>query len=379
MVELEATGELIGGAIAGRAVEPVPDGKGGEKLPGPGDCLNCATPLEGHNYCHYCGQKGAVHRTLRGLAHDFIHGVLHFDGKFWRTLPMLFIAPGELTRRYVKGQRARFISPIAVYLFAVVAMFAFVISVGDIDPQQVKVTTPEGATVAEQQELVDGLEEGLAELDKVDFPGIGGTRVGMESQLNAARERLAEMKAAEDAADTGSEGKKALEDAVPSVQTKVDDTGTTGPLEINFGETGWDALQQQIDKAKSNPSLYLYKVQTKAYKLSWLLIPMSLPFMFLLFPFSRKYKMYDHAVFVTYSIAFMMLLVLTVAGLAAIFGAGGWMAWALVVPPIHMYRQLRGAYNLGRLSALFRTFLLGIFSVITLALFAGLMLGLGVL
>ena len=378
MTGIEAAGEMVGGALAGRAVEPVPDGKGGEKLPGPGDCLNCATPLEGHNYCHHCGQKGKVHRTLRGLFHDFVHGILHFDGKFWRTLPMLFTAPGELTRRYVKGQRARFISPIAVYLFAVVAMFAFVISVGDIDPADVTVNTPVATTVEGQQEIVDNLEEALEELDGKDFPGVSGVRMGAQSELRAARARLAEMQAEEGVAsqDPDTPAPDSTNGPGPSVTTNE---GSSGPLQINFGETDWAALQDQIAKAQENPGLYLYKVQTKAYKLSWLLIPMSLPFMFLLFPFSRKYKMYDHAVFVTYSIAFMMLLVLTVAALASIFGAGDWIAWALVVPPVHMYRQLRGAYRLGRLSALARTFLLGIFSVITLALFAGLMLGLGVL
>ncbi|MBW0144296.1 DUF3667 domain-containing protein [Sphingomicrobium clamense] len=368
-MSIEGAGEVVGGALAGRAVEPVPDGEGGEKVPGPGDCLNCATPVEGQTYCHHCGQKVKVHRTLRGLFNDFIHGILHFDGKFWRTLPMLFTAPGELTRRYVKGQRARFISPIAVYLFAVVAMFAFVISVGDIDPDDVQINTPKAQTVEEQQEIIQGLEEALAELNTQDFPGVSGAKAGVQSELRDAREHLQTLREADpDYVPEPNVG--------PNVTTSEDGTG---PMQISFGETDWDVLQQQIDKAQKNPGLYLYKVQTKAYKLSWLLIPMSLPFMFLLLPFSRKFKMYDHAVFVTYSISFMMLLVLAIAGLAAIFGAGDWIAWALLVPPIHMYRQLRGAYRLGRLSALFRTFLLSIFAVITLALFAGLMLGLGVL
>lgn len=373
-MSIEAAGEVIGGALAGRAVEPVPDGKGGELLPGPGDCLNCATPLEGHHYCHHCGQKAKVHRTLRGLMHDFIHGILHFDGKFWRTLPMLFTAPGELTRRYVKGQRARFISPIAVYLFAVVAMFAFVISLGDLDPGDVKIDVPQATTVEEQQKIVDDIEDGIAELEKVNFPGVSGARAGAETELREARAHLERLKQAEAQGVPVEEIKKSGPTSIPIGSAD----GSSGPMQITFGETGWDLLQEQIQKAQENPGLYLYKVQTKAYKLSWLLIPMSLPFMFLLFPFSRRYKMYDHAVFVTYSIAFMMLLVLAVAALASIFAPGDWIAWTLAIPPIHMYRQLRGAYNLGRLSALWRTFLLVIFSIITFAVFIGLMLGLGV-
>ena len=54
----------------------------------------------------------------------WLHGVLHFEGKIWRTLPLLAWKPGELTRRYIDGERARFVSPIALFLFSVFLMFA---------------------------------------------------------------------------------------------------------------------------------------------------------------------------------------------------------------------------------------------------------------
>ncbi|WP_265569921.1 DUF3667 domain-containing protein [Sphingomicrobium nitratireducens] len=353
MGEFEAAGELVGGGMLGRAIEPVADGKGGEKIPGPGDCLNCASPLEGHNFCCHCGQKAHVHRTLKGLAHDFIHGILHFDGKFWRTIPMLLWHPGELTRRYVHGQRARYISPIAVFLFTVVAMFAFVVSIGDVDIDESGIGSP--ATVATsveaQEKVVAEIEANLAELEKEDFPGISGARTGVKAELSRARSHLAELK-----------GEKPVEKSP----------------KITFGMSGWDVLDEQIQKAESNPSLYLYKVQTKAYKLSWLLIPLSLPFMWLLFPFNRRFKMYDHAVFVTYSLSFMMLLVLVAWLLVTVGIGGGLIPFLLLVPPFHMYRQLRGAYQLSRRGAIARTFLLSIFSVAVLAMFAALMLLIGV-
>ena len=61
-------------------------------------------------------------------------------------------------------------------------------------------------------------------------------------------------------------------------------------------------------KAFANPALILYKLQANAYKFAWALIPLSLPFMWLLYPFSRRFHTYDHFVFVTYSISFMLLL-----------------------------------------------------------------------
>ncbi|HEY0116630.1 MAG TPA: DUF3667 domain-containing protein, partial [Allosphingosinicella sp.] len=94
-----------------------------------GACLNCGVTLAG-DYCHACGQKAHVHRTLGAFWHDLLHGVLHFEGKTWRTLPMLAWRPGELTRRYIEGERVRFVSPMALFLFSVFLMFAVFNSLG---------------------------------------------------------------------------------------------------------------------------------------------------------------------------------------------------------------------------------------------------------
>ncbi|PMY00709.1 hypothetical protein C1Y22_37340, partial [Pseudomonas sp. MPR-R2A5] len=79
------------------------------------------TSLQG-DFCHACGQAGHVHRSLHSIGHDLLHGVFHFEGKIWRTLPMLAFHPGALTRRYIAGERERFVSPLALFLFSVFLM-----------------------------------------------------------------------------------------------------------------------------------------------------------------------------------------------------------------------------------------------------------------
>ena len=81
--------------------------------------------------------------------------------------------------------------------------------------------------------------------------------------------------------------------------------------------------------------------------------------------------------FVTYSLAFMMLLVVATT-LWSLTGLGGAMAVMLLVPPVHMYRQLRGAYGLSRASAAWRTLLLCMFAGTALLLFGLMMLAIGV-
>jgi len=118
-----------------------------------------------------------------------------------------------------------------------------------------------------------------------------------------------------------------------------------------------------------------YKLKTNAYKFSWALIPISAPFVWLLFPFSRRFRMYDHTVFVTYSLCFMLLLLVTatVVGLAA--PAIEDLAW--LVPPFHMYRQLRGTYGVGRWGGIWRAAALSIFAFIAISLFVSLLVTVG--
>ena len=132
-----------------------------------------------------------------------------------------------------------------------------------------------------------------------------------------------------------------------------------------------------IGKAKANPQLLLYKLKTNSYKWSWALIPLSAGFMVLLFPFGR-YRAYDHVVFVTYSLSFMSLLV-AVASVASLLGLGAITAVLLFVPPVHIYRQLRGAYALGPAGALWRTVALTAIAIALLLLFVAAMGLLGAL
>ena len=118
----ESVGAVIEGGLLARAVEPS-RGEASGTPHAPTECLNCGAMVTGH-YCGQCGQKGHVHRSLSAIGHDIMHGVLHLDGKLWNTLPLLAFKPGQLTRRFIQGERAKFVSPMAMFLFTVFAMFA---------------------------------------------------------------------------------------------------------------------------------------------------------------------------------------------------------------------------------------------------------------
>ncbi|MFN3228333.1 MAG: DUF3667 domain-containing protein, partial [Asticcacaulis sp.] len=133
--EIEPVLDAATGAVIGRTVDGFhsshsdPSDDSGHAL-----CLNCQTPLQG-DYCHACGQAAHSHRTLHGFVHDLLHGAFHFEGRIWHTLPMLAFRPGTLTRRYIDGQRIRFISPVALFLFLVFLTFAVFSLGGDHAPE----------------------------------------------------------------------------------------------------------------------------------------------------------------------------------------------------------------------------------------------------
>jgi len=79
-------------------------------------CLNCNTRLHGQ-FCHTCGQKAASASVkLHDFVHEATHEFLHLDGKILNTLKLLVARPGQLTVEFLEGRRARFISPLRVYL-----------------------------------------------------------------------------------------------------------------------------------------------------------------------------------------------------------------------------------------------------------------------
>lgn len=284
-------------------------------------CLNCNAVLAGP-YCSECGQRGKVNRSLTSFFADFVSGLVNFEGRLWHTLPLLVWKPGELTRRYVEGQRVRFVSPVGLYLFTVFLMFAVLGFTGAMTP------------ISFNKSVDQALEKQQVALKKLEIQRAEAVKAGRNvAPIDAA---IAENR-------KDAEQLKNVQGGI--IQTDLDD---------NPDNPAW--LKSVIKKAAADPRETTGKIQEAASKYSWLLIPFSVPVLRLLFPFRRR-RLYDHTVFVTYSLSFMMFLVIA-GGLLVMAHVPALAAFLLFIPPIHMYRQLRGAYRLRWWDALFRTFIL---------------------
>jgi len=299
---MEADMETAGAAATAALAAKVIDGaksQGHGRAHAHGPCANCGAELVGR-FCHACGQSAHLHHSLLHLAEEVLHGVLHFDAKGLRTLPLLIGKPGALTRRYIDGQRTRHVSPLALFLFMMFFMFfAFSFSAGTNVVSDIP--DKERAQLAKE---ADKLLKGAT----IDI------EVGEESAAKA--------------------------EAVPAPAASA---GKPSSARV------------AIAQAMKNPELALYKLKNTAYKFSFMLIPISLPFLWLMFVWRRGITMYDHAVFSLYSLSFMALFFSSLALLALTPLPLPYLTLILCVPPLHMFFQLRGTYALSIGSALWRT------------------------
>lgn len=429
--EFEAAGAMATAGLAAGAIEGSEPGKAGE-----GACLNCGAPLTG-SFCAQCGQSAHPHRSLWHLAEEVAHGLFHFDTKAWRTLPMVIFRPGTLTHNFVYGQRARYISPLATFLLCVFFMF-FAFSMAA--PPVVINDTP--ATSADAQEELDNARAEVrdvgAELQtlrrEMAAPGAevdAGDRM-QEAALQRALARaqgevtrreaeVAGIAAAERAREPGLHVGTSVDpnqtgpvaaittrhapDAPLPPATSRAPTATTSPTPAapdtpevvspyppgslenllyrvsqsgDLQVDGNPGIEEHVRHKLENPPLLLYQLQDAASKFSFLLVPISLPFIAFLFLFKRGITLYDHTVFALYGLSFASLLFVVLITTGSI----PWLTWlpgSLITfgLPIHTYFHLKGAYGLRWWSALWRTFFLLLFALFSLTIFLSLILIVG--
>jgi hypothetical protein len=82
-------------------------------------CANCgaalATPRP--NFCPACGQETTLRPPRLGeFLQQFGGAYFATEGALWRTLKLLLLQPGELTRQYLAGRRRHYVLPLRLYL-----------------------------------------------------------------------------------------------------------------------------------------------------------------------------------------------------------------------------------------------------------------------
>jgi hypothetical protein len=100
------------------------------------NCTNCGAALVGE-FCQACGQKRFVEsdRRIGHLLGQFVGNITDLDGRVWRTLRALLFQPGLLSREYMEGRRARWMTPASIFLAVSVIYFLAPLRGGDLTLQ----------------------------------------------------------------------------------------------------------------------------------------------------------------------------------------------------------------------------------------------------
>jgi hypothetical protein len=377
MNEPDALGQLADVGLVAASMEP------GGKTAGhhATHCANCGVLLNGH-YCPNCGQRAAVHRSLSHIGEEFFHSFFHFDGKIWRTAPLLFIKPGALTRRYVHGQRVRFVSPMALFFFSVFLMF---FAFASVDPtKMVHTQLPTDA----KADIQEGLKEAQANLKDAEGDVESANAGDDKAEKREAAKALKRAQAALDAAS------KVAEAAPADATTPEAPAADTGPVSDIFDWratlkelgtskklqfTGHPEMTERARASLGDPDLLVYKLKNTASEYSFLLVPMSVPFVWMLFMFRRQVHLYDHVIFVLHSLSFMALFAASWAFLVKLNVEGPLGFWLALIPPVHLFFHLKGAYTLGTFGAIWRTSFLLMVALIALCIYLAFILVLGLI
>lgn len=136
-----------------------------DATPGPPACLNCGAVLAGE-YCHICGQRDIDPRaSLWHVLGEFAQESLELDGRLPRTLLPFLFRPGYLAHEFLEGRRARYTSPVRLYVFIALVSFFLMARATDqaIDDE----------ALDDAQFVVD--ENGVRAVPEVPYPNAADT------------------------------------------------------------------------------------------------------------------------------------------------------------------------------------------------------------
>ncbi|MFT5208997.1 MAG: hypothetical protein ACI9CE_000715 [Flavobacterium sp.] len=148
-------------------------------------CPNCHFELRGQ-FCAACGQNQKGNdRFFLTLIADAVEDIFTFDSRASKTIVRLIFKPGNLTKEYFRGRRARYVQPLRLYFITSLTFFFFMtvqnvvrnqdldISAGDASQQQVSEEIDRALNEAkmnkknlgEKKEIEESLDEFLSELN----------------------------------------------------------------------------------------------------------------------------------------------------------------------------------------------------------------------
>ncbi len=320
----------------------------------PPHCLNCGAPVSG-KHCHDCGQASDLHvLSMREVAGDVTHSLLHLDSRAWQTIKLLVLKPGELTREFNAGRQQSYLPPFRFYLAISILFFALSALLPDKDLVH----------------LDDDVQTVIAPVT-IELPeGAPGAVAEQAAATASVRIREKLERASIDST---------LAQDLPKSEGKDCDTNLTLPLIGSISEP----LSRACEKIRADGGVGLFEhFADTAPRLMFLFLPLMAA-VTQLFYWRRPRRLYaEHLVLFLHSHAFIYLLLAATAVTIALstiemplFGLFGFLTFVLYAYlPYYIFRSMRVVYGESRSRTLLKFTAMGTiyFILLGVTMFAGL-------
>ncbi len=350
-------GALAEGVAAVAVASAADEGLQAAGISGQTQCHNCHAELSGL-FCHACGQKaGHLHKPIWELAHDFLHSVLHFDGRVWLTLRAILFSPAKHANDWINGRQMRYVPPIRLFVF-ISLLLIILLTFSDVVLWQLKKNIPtenEIATAYDSQERnLKCLLDSVAPSAPIGQAGCNGNSFTSDYKGTFLSLQSKDTGLKEDLIDTSD----------IEVKGSADADKARGVL-AHFNE-----MMRKPKEFNSAVSSSLSKYMLLAVPLHALLLK--------LFYIRRKRYLMEHVIFSLQSHTVMFLLLLIVVLLAWIsrgtLNGDNLMIGLFVFYSVHLFVAMKRFYGQGLLRTGLKYVLVGSLHFLLLAIAGGLML-----
>ena len=318
-------------------------------------CLNCGTTLDGQ-YCGNCGQR-ATSRLISvwELLRDAFGDLLELDSRLWRTLIPLTIRPGQLTRDYLEGRRARFMPPFRMYL--VLSIVFFLVAFFDPREELGFLYEPQTPSAIESEQDSSEADAIRAEI----FRDLAEEGIIVDNSVRT---------------EAGNADSEDDDDGDSDTNCDVDDINSADLPDWLASRLTEERLNVMCDRIIADDGkAFGKKLLDNVPAALFVLLPLMALVLKILYPLSKR-NYVEHLLFVVHNHSFIFL-ILSLQVLLTRLGSllrvpetpidVTVLAISLYVP-VYLYKSLRRVYEQGRFFTIVK------FSMLGFAYFAGLML-----
>lgn len=330
-----------------------------------GPCMNCGSEITGP-FCSVCGQvQDDFKRPFWDIFVDAIEGMFSLDGRAWKTVPNILLRPGRVTKHYLDGQRARFMLPFRLFLFASLVLIIgtnmmpgssdFWDSIWDEGYASIDLGSPDVTNETADEIGLNslGLEERItAETKNYERALRNRTRNLCEMRMVFLPERPLEECEAFISPESRSTDEEEAGSAALGVEADMEDLSAV-PLPIR------SFLFDRLGAVASDPTELRNALEDWLPRMVLFLFPLYAIFLGLLHFWRRSLYFYDHLVVSLHFHAFLCLF--TLICLVGTLYIGGWavLIW-MIWTNYALYRTHRLVYEDSCLGSVLRVVILDI-------------------